>query len=122
MAEEIIGWKLNPRDRDELLRRFPPRYDNVVADHITFGPSAGFTLPDVTVAEVVGIADDGMGVQALVAELGGTTDRPSGGTFHITWSLAEGREAVESNEAIKQCGWDHVGETPKVRLEPASWP
>lgn len=122
MAGEIIGWKINSRDRNELLRRFPPRYDNVVADHITFGKSAGLTLPDVPVAEVVGIADDGEGVQALVAELSGTTERPDGSTYHITWSLADGRKAVESNDVIKTYGWDHSGETSKIRLEPASWP
>jgi hypothetical protein len=36
-------------------------------------------------------------VEALVVELNGSTKRPDGNTYHITWSLAEGRKPVESN-------------------------
>ena len=31
----VIGWKLPSDERDILLRRFPPRYDNTIADHVT---------------------------------------------------------------------------------------
>lgn len=121
MANEIIGWRIDPRDQARLLRRFPPRYATTVADHVTFGPTPGLTLPDIPVAEVVGRADDGEGVEALVAELNGSTERPTGGTYHITWSLAEGREAHDSNAVLAQHGWRPIGETIKVRLEPARW-
>jgi hypothetical protein len=122
MANDIIGWRIDPRDRAALLRRFPPRYAETVADHVTFGRGGGLTLPDIPVAEVVGLADDGAGVEALVVALGGTTERPPGGTYHITWSLADGREARESNDVIAEHGWRSIGESATVRLEPASWP
>ena len=123
MTDRILGWRLHERDRASLLSRFPPQYQQVVADHVTFGrKSAGLTLPDIPVAEVVGRADDGAGVEALVVALGGSTDRPTGGTYHITWSLAEGREARESNDVIAEQGWDHIGETTTVRLQPSEWP
>ncbi len=67
---------------------------------------------------MVGVADDGAGVQALVVEIGGTTRRPDGSTYHITWSLAPGRAAVESNGAIRERGWTAIPERHRVRLEP----
>lgn len=122
MTRIIIGWRLDPEDRAALLRRFPPRYARTVADHVTFGLGSGHTLPDIPVAEVVGRADDGKGVEALVVALGGSTDQPTGGTYHITWSLESGRTAKESNDVIAALGWEPVGEAPTVRLEPARWP
>ena len=122
MAQTIIGWRLAADDRAALLRRFPPRYARAVADHVTFGVGEGHTLPYIALAEVVGRADDGKGVEALVVALGGSTDRPTGGTYHITWSLADGRRAKESNDVIAREGWAPVGEASQVRLEPARWP
>jgi hypothetical protein len=37
---------------------------------------------------MVGADDDCAHVQALVVEIGGTTRRPDGSTYHATWSLA----------------------------------
>jgi hypothetical protein len=122
MRDPIVGWRIDPRDREALLRRFPPKYASTVADHVTFGRGAHLTLPDVALAEVVGRADDGAGVEALVAALGGSTERPTGGAYHITWSLAAGRKARESNDVIAEHGWEPIGETQSVRLKPASWP
>jgi len=51
-------------------------------------------------------------------ELDGTTDRPDGSTYHITWSLGPGREARESNDVLRDLGWKHVTPIP-VELEPA---
>ena len=66
----------------------------------------------------MGVADDGEGVQALVVEIGGTTRRPDGSTYHITWSLVGGREAVESNDAIRERGWAAAPRRHHIRLEP----
>jgi hypothetical protein len=118
-ARPFTGWRLNPDDRAALLQRFPPRYANVVADHVTlaFRP-AHPKLPTETAGEIVGEADDGAGVQALVVRIGGTTDRPDGSTYHLTWSLAEGRRGRESNDVLRDRGWTpHARPTP-VRLEP----
>jgi len=122
MAEPILGWKINAEDRAVLLRRFPPRYGRTVADHVTFGRGRGLTLPAMKLAEVVGRADDDEGVEALVVSLAGSTDRPTGGTYHITWSLGPGRKPVESNDVIAARGWEPIAETTSVRLSPARWP
>lgn len=113
------GWLLAADDREALLARFPPAYPQVVAHHVTqkFGDRAVAT-PSETAGEVVGVADDGRGVQALVVRIAGTTDRPDGSTYHVTWSLAPGREARESNAVIARRGWTWLPRPIPIRLEP----
>jgi hypothetical protein len=113
------GWLVDPAERAVLLARFPPRYARLVAHHVTqkFGDTAAWA-PAATMAQIVGEADDGAGVQALVVAIGGAPARPDGGTYHITWSLAAGREARESNEVIAACGWTPISPPIPVRLLP----
>ena len=118
------GWKLDRALRDDLLQRFPPRYARAVADHVTLLPPArdGAGKPPATVqrARIVGRADDEAGVEAMVVELDGTLDRPDGGTWHVTWSLAPGREAKESNDVIARLGFTPM-DGPDLSLVPARW-
>jgi hypothetical protein len=119
----IIGWKLDRDQRSELLQQFPPHYPEVDADHVTLRRApADAPLPEEAEAEIVGRADDGAGVEAMVVRLNGTTDRPDGSTYHITWSLAEGREAKESNHVIAARGWTALDLPMPVMLTPARWP
>jgi hypothetical protein len=113
------GWLVDPADRERLLQRFRPRYAEVIAHHVTlkFGDRQA-RPPTETRAEIVGEADDGEGVQALVVRIDGTTDRPDGSTFHITWSLGPGRQAKESNDVIARQGWSPLSEPSPVRLLP----
>jgi len=118
----ILGWRIDRADRAALLARFPPRYAETVADHVTHGREGEApTLPDVSHAIVIGRADDGEGVEALVVEVAGSSDRWDGSTYHVTWSLAEGREAKESNAVIARCGWEPVDERCEVRLAAEEW-
>ena len=119
----FVGWALDRSQRRELLERFPARYETAVADHVTlkFGDRKA-ELPTETSGQIVGVADDGRGVQAMVVEIGGTTDRPDGSTYHITWSLAAGRQAKESNVVIKENGWAPLPEPIPVKLEPKGFP
>ena len=121
----VLGWTLDRAEREELLRRFPPRYARAIADHVTLQSAASpdAPLPDPAPdAEIIGRADDGKGVEAMVVRLGGTTDRPDGSTWHITWSLRPGRRAKESNDVIAAFGWTAFQEPVPVRLTPARWP
>jgi hypothetical protein len=124
MPEHFVGWLLHPEDRETLLAIFPPTYSQVIAHHVTLkaGVPPDFQQPTEREGFVVGIADDSLGVQALVVEIGGTTRRPDGSTFHITWSLADGRRAVESNDVIRERGWKELGERRRIRLEPRRFP
>lgn len=123
MKPGFVGWAVDRAERVSLLWRFPPRYAVVVADHVTlkFGDREA-ELPIETAGEIVGVADDEAGVQALVVRISGTTDRPDGSTYHITWSLGLGRQAKESNEVIARLGWRALEDAIPVRLTPSAYP
>ena len=119
----VIGWKLDRDQRKELLQQFPPRYANVDADHVTLRTEAAddSALPDEFFGEIVGRADDGRGVEAMVVAIGGTTDRPDGSVYHITWSLGPGRKAQESNDALASRDWTAFDLPMPVKLKPECW-
>lgn len=120
-ATRVVGWRLSAQARHRLLALWPARYPRVVGDHVTLttGAEADDRPPPVAV-RVIGRADDGSGVEALVVEIDGAARRPDGGTFHITWSLGHGREAVEINAVLARHGWAPTGPEP-VDLTPASF-
>jgi hypothetical protein len=119
------GWLLNPKTRERLLHRYLPTYESVVAHHVTLssGIASDAGIPEHTRGTIVGRVDDGNGVEALIVAIGGTTSRPGGGTYHITWSLdrTANREARESNDAIARLGWQPVAEPEEIELMPAFW-
>ena len=121
MAGHVAGWLLHPEDRTGLMAVFPPAYPAMVAHHVTLrsGVPQDFPLPTETGGFVVGVADDGAGVQALVVEIGGSTRRLDGSTYHLTWSLGPGRRAVENNDVIRERGWTTSEERHPIRLKPA---
>jgi hypothetical protein len=123
-GSSVLGWKLDRDQRRELLQQFPPQYPNVIADHVTLRPksSAHAPLPDETHGEIVGRVDDGKGVEAMVVRIDGSTDRPDGGTYHITWSLADGRRARESNDVLAARPWQMFDLPMPVRLLAARFP
>jgi hypothetical protein len=118
----VTGWKLPRDDRARLVERFPPKYENVVADHVTLrtGATPETPLPrKPQSSRVVGHADDGESLECLVVELDGTTDRPDGSAYHITWSLGPGRRARESNDVLRDRGWKLLDAPIPIELEPA---
>jgi len=118
----VSGWKLQCEERAVLLERFPPRYENVIADHVTLHVSAEGPPPlppRPERARIVGRADDGRSLECMVVELDGTTDRPDGSTYHITWSLGPGRKARESNDLLRDHGWKAIDAAVELFLEPA---
>jgi hypothetical protein len=118
------GWKLDPKQRGALLERFPPHWPNVVADHITLNShdQTGCT-PAPATCSIVGAVDDGQGLQALVVAIDGTTARPDGSVFHITWSLdeARGRKPIESNAVLLRLGWTPIDPEQPISIIPALW-
>ena len=117
------GWLLDPEERAALLARFLPRYPRVVAEHVTLPtPDTGGLppLPAPTRGVIVGWADDGMGVEALVVAIDGDARRIDGSTWHVTWSLGEGRWAKESNDVIAARGWTPL-DPLEIALTPGRW-
>ncbi len=122
MDDYVTGWKL-PRDgtRDRLLLLLPPKYERTIADHVTLqaGASKETPLPREVEAQIVGHADDGDSLECLVVEIDGTTDRPDGSTYHITWSLGLGRKAKESNDVLREPKWKRLARPIPIMLQPA---
>jgi hypothetical protein len=115
----VIGWLLADDDRGKLLRQFPPKFEKTVAHHVTLKSEAeSDPLPDKVNAEIVGHTDDGSGVEAMIVAIDGTTDRPDGSTYHITWSLGDGRRARESNDVIRERGWKKLDRPIPIELHP----
>lgn len=119
----VTGWKLDSDEREALLERFLPEWPDVIADHITLNVEAGDhdPLPETEQAEIVGGINDGEGLQAMVVAIDGSTDRPDGSTYHITWSLdrERGRKPVESNDVIAARGWRPLDDPVPIRIRPA---
>ena len=119
----VTGWLLDFAEREALLARFPPEWPDIIAHHVTLDAKADDDTPPPMAdrGEIVGGINDGEGLQALVVAIDGTTDRPDGSTYHITWSLerARGRKPVQSNEVIAQRGYRPLDDPVPIRLIPA---
>jgi hypothetical protein len=111
---------LDAAARDHVLTCVPSRFPNVVCHHITleFGVEDSAPLPNPISVAVVGYATDDLGVEALVVEVDGITARPSGGTYHITLSLGEGRKPKESNDIITSKGWTPLDTPINIAVVP----
>jgi hypothetical protein len=121
MSGYVTGWKLPGAERERLLERFEPRYERIVADHVTLeaGADEDSPRPEEVAARVVGRADDGASLECMVVEIDGSTDRPDGSTYHITWSLGPDRKAKESNDVLREHGWTNLDPPIPIELEPA---
>ena len=118
----VLGWTLRADERRALLARFVPVYPDVIAHHVTlqFDAPTDAALPSARAGEIIGHVDDGVGLQALVLRIAGTSERPGGGIYHITWSLdrSAGRKPVDSNAVLERLGWQSLEPVP-VTLVPA---
>lgn len=97
------AYVLSEESREELLEKYPPKYQKVIARHVTvkFGVPEGTEPPEDADIKVVGYADSGDGIEALVVSVNGTTQRGNGKYFHVTWSLnPDTHKPVDSNELI----------------------
>ena len=106
-----VGWILDPADRARLLGRCPPRYEETIAHHVTlWGHRNRASLPAAASFAVVGHADAGDGIEALVVTVDGEMERPDGNLFHCTWSLdrARGKAPKDSNTLIAEHGFASV--------------
>lgn len=105
---------LDSHARRALLDKIPPKYPDVIAHHVT--EKFGIPKPTTPVhahaqhVTIIGIADDGAGVQAAVVEINGSSTRKDGSQYHVTISIdrSAGRKPVDSNRVIKEKGWTKV--------------
>jgi hypothetical protein len=90
MIKGFTCYGLSREETERLRTLFPPRYAKLSGDHITVRydvPLEGTDLPPDAKIEVIGRADDGNGIEALIVTVDGKRCQPGGRPFHITWSL-----------------------------------
>lgn len=96
-------FELTDGSRKRLLERFPPRFSQIEAQHITYdyGVSAAEKLPPTPkIIEVVGYASDDS-IECVVVEVDGQVFRCDGQVYHVTLSREPHRRARESNDLLK---------------------
>jgi hypothetical protein len=105
---------LTQEARAGLLERYPPKFPDVLAHHITIqiGVLETDPLPEPAGITVQGYSVDPEGIEALVVTVNGSTSRPDGLAYHCTWSLdrSKGYEPMHSNELIANIGWVALAE------------
>jgi Ni,Fe-hydrogenase I small subunit len=98
-------YKLTTVARDSLLAAIPPKFNNVVADHITVEYNISFDIPLVADVEVIAVVVTPK-LQAAIVTVNGQTTRPDGELFHITISHVDIATPADTKEAIKL--YDHT--------------
>lgn len=99
------SYQLTPKSKKHLTERFPPKYSKPIGHHVTyeFGVHSDTPLPHLAEIHVIGYQDNPEGIEALVVSVNGSTVRPDGGVFHITWSLDPSEfKPVHANELVKR--------------------
>lgn len=107
---KYTAFLLDETQRTQLLGFFRPQYTRVLAHHITHqSDTAEFgNLPASAKIEIIGIADDHNGVQALVVNVDGKYERPDGLPYHITWSIDPRKTVSEDwHSALGEDGWHY---------------
>jgi hypothetical protein len=111
IEQKYLAFVLDAGAKQAIRDHFKPRFRRKVCHHITLQ----FDLTDesfVVLSEefndatlsVVGY-QAGNGVDCVACSVNGSVRRPDGSIFHVTYSLAPGHGAGESNELLKQQGY-----------------
>lgn len=95
-------YELEAGSRSKLFDLFPPKYPNVLGHHITeeFGVKDGRAPEQPQKVLVIGYIDNGEDVEGFLVSVDGKVDRPSGGKYHITWSIdrSNGAKPFHTNQ------------------------
>lgn len=108
-----IAYVLTDNTRELLQNEFPPKYEEFVCHHIThkFPAKIEDELPDIPQRIlVIGYADDGIALEALVVEIDGRREQTNGRPYHITHSIdrSKNRTPVMSNDLIIVQGYQTI--------------
>ena len=87
MTTAHLEFPLSEHWRKALLLRFKPQYAEVRADHVTIALDKPDVMPSAERVDIVGYANSGDGIEAMVVQVDGAATRPDGRPYHITWSF-----------------------------------
>jgi hypothetical protein len=125
----ISVYLLDAASKAKIQDQYTPQFPTFVGHHVTyeFGSRDTAPLPPGGEYWVVGYSMtkerrlNGSGIEALVVSIDGSTNRPDGGTYHITWSYGPGYAAKDSNKIIDQ-GYTKLTHPIKIIMTPAFVP
>ncbi|AUZ94815.1 hypothetical protein FDI40_gp003 [Agrobacterium phage Atu_ph07] len=91
------GWVIDEKSRNKILEVFPPKFDRVIAHHVTKELSGN--MPEIATIEVIGYAEDSK-IECIVVRVNGTEYRADGKMYHVTLSVDSKSDAkpVDSNK------------------------
>ena len=101
-----ICYELSKSSKAMLMAKFPPKYPDVRYDHVTIKMGGlGAKIPAAAEkVEVVGIADDGNGLEAFIVRVNGTPTRQDGRAWHITASFDSSKMAPAAFDVLSKPG------------------
>lgn len=103
MKKGYLALVLSESAREDICWLYGPKHENFIGHHVTL--EFGIDQPEILIqpkkVEIVGRTFD-EGVEAFVVSIDGSTKRKDGGTYHLTWSLANGHKPFESNKLIEK--------------------
>lgn len=98
------GFEIFPEDREALARRYPPKNATWLGHHITekFGVPANQDPPPPPKSVVIVEYLEDEGIEGFLVEVNGSVHRPSGGKYHLTWSIdkTKGRRPADTNKIV----------------------
>ena len=96
-----------PVDRDKLAERFPPKFPELIGHHVTFRfgvrPDPDISYGAHVPVMLIGYSCNDDGLEAFTVSVNGSTHRPDGKIFHLTWSLdrSKGFKPVDSGALVQ---------------------
>ena len=102
-----IAYNLTANSHREVIAKFNPKFEKVVAHHITVAFNVSDTEPMPSIpnsAKVVGYACNDK-IECLVVEINGSRHRADGKLFHVTLSHSREAKPVMSNDLLQAQGY-----------------
>ena len=101
-----VCYELDKESKAMLMEMFPPKYPEAKYDHVTIcmGDINAIPPKPAQKVEVVGIADDGNGIEVLIVNINGTPLRNDGKHWHITASYDSSKLAPASFDIFAKPG------------------
>lgn len=101
-----VCYEIDKESKAMLMKMFPPKYPEEKYDHITVCMGGLYAIPPKPAkkVEVVGIADDGNGIEVLIVKINGSPTRNDGKSWHITASYDSSKLAPASFDVFAKPG------------------
>ena len=101
-----ICYELDKDAKALLIEKFPPKYPEVRYDHVTIcmGKIDAQTPEPAEKVEIVGIANDGNGIEAFIVNVNDGAIRQDGMAWHITASFDPSKNAPASFDVFAKPG------------------